>query len=74
MIICYLLSHYLTLMQLPEHQKETYLISNVSSCRIYPKKTWDIVNEDGKRVTVTNGVVEVTGYHYIRNNKKRRGK
>ena len=70
MILCYLLSHYLTLAALPEHQKQTYLLSDVSSCRVYPKSSWSVVDKQGKRITVTNGVIEVMGYHYVSKNKR----
>ncbi|QCQ59700.1 hypothetical protein HOV45_gp069 [Rheinheimera phage Barba8S] len=62
MIICFLLTHLLELQQLPPTQQEYYILSNTNSCKEYPTKTWEIVGKNGKRVIVTNGVVDSKGY------------
>lgn len=62
MIICYLLAHLLELQQLPPIQQEYYVLSSTNSCKEYSTRTWEIVGKDGKRVVVTNGVIESKGF------------
>lgn len=62
MIICYLLSHYLTYTSLPEYKKELYLYSDTTSCKVYSNRTWDIVDKQGNKIEVTNNTINVTGY------------
>lgn len=72
MIVCYLFSHYLTLAKLPAHKFDTYLQSSVSSCNVYSRKTWEVIEQNGNRVKITNGVIYSEGYLYIRNNETRK--
>lgn len=62
MIICALLLHYTTLKALPEYAREVYIQSNTNTCKVYSKSTWDIVEKNKARITISNGAIEVEGY------------
>lgn len=74
MIICFLLQHYLYLTKLPPAKQEMYIQSRTNTCKVYSERTWKIVDKDGNKVVVSNGVIESSGYYYIRKQNKRREK
>ena len=74
MVICALLIHYTTLKTLPEYAREVYIQSNTNTCQLYSKRSWDVVEKDKARITISNGVIEVEGYHLPYPFKQNKGK
>lgn len=70
MILCALLIHYNALVALPEHLREVYVLSNTNTCQVYSKRSWEIIGHSESNVTITNGVIQVSGYLFEDNKEK----
>lgn len=62
MIICALLIHFTTLSNLPDYRRDVYINSDTNTCRIYSKRTWEVVERKDSTITITNNTILVNGF------------